>query len=350
MSLRFPAEWEPHEAVWIGFPSDDSLWEDNLSSAQDDVARFVRAIVRPDPEDPSVQGEHVHLVISHDAAEVSARKLLGDVITSENVSIERLNMGDVWLRDTGPLFLTRAGKRIGGGFAFNGWGGKYDLGDDKIIAQMIADRAALPLSRHHWIAEGGAIETDGAGTLITTRQCLLNPNRNPGVSEAKMTKALCEVTGAEHVIWLDEGLAFDHTDGHVDNIVRFLAPGIIGTMRASGSDDPNAELYASLRKQLSKARLADGSKPEIVEIASPGRVTDEDGEIIPASHMNFYIANHSVIIPIYAQTDEQMLWAEDAVDTLAEFIGRPHIYAINAPSLLTGGGSFHCISQQVPAL
>ena len=187
------------------------------------------------------------------------------------------------------------------------------------------------------------------GTIITTRQCLLNKNRNPAISEKEIEAALKETLGVEKTIWLEEGLVNDHTDGHVDNIARFLSSGVVGCMRPTGDNDPNADVYKSIYKTLSKATDANGNRLEIIEIPSPGCITDLNGEVIPASHMNFYIANHSLIVPTYVETDAQQLVADEAVDLLAEAIGRPDIYAINAPAVLTGGGSFHCISQQVPA-
>ncbi|NJM35444.1 MAG: agmatine deiminase family protein [Rhodomicrobium sp.] len=198
------------------------------------------------------------------------------------------------------------------------------------------------------VAEGGALEPDGEGTVITTRQCLLNKNRNPGLSEKDVEGALRAAIGAEKVIWLDDGLAGDHTDGHVDNIARFIAPGKVVCMRPSGKDDPNADVLGAIRRALSSATDASGRKLEVIEIPSPGRAL-LDGEGVPASHMNFYISNHALIMPSYAGLTGRDEEAAEALEVLEREVDRQHFYAIDSSALLTGGGSFHCITQQQPS-
>ena len=348
--IHFPAEWEPHSAVWSAWPSAADLWEENLAPAREEVALFFTAIAQPDPDVPETRGELIKVLVNGAEARASAETSLAELIADKRVEIFDAGIGDIWLRDTGPLFVRKNNKLAATGFHFNGWGGKYLLGSDADMADIVAKFEGVSNNRHQFIIEGGALETDGMGTIITTRQCLLNKNRNPGVTEKEVEMALRETLGTEKVIWLDEGLVNDHTDGHIDNIARFLAPGVVGCMHPTGEDDPNATVYKSIYKALSKATDANGNRLEIVEIPSPGRITDADGEVVPASHMNFYIANHSLIIPTYVEMEAQQAVADEAVDLLAEAIGRPDIYAINAPAVLTGGGSFHCISQQVPQL
>lgn len=349
-SIIFPAEWESHSAVWTAWPSAAALWKENLEPAREEAALFFRAIAQPDPEQAERRGEIVKVLYNGDEARDSARAAMGDLIDTGQVQLFDADLGDVWLRDTGPLFVKKEGALAATGFSFNGWGGKYLIGSDVKMASIVARLEGHDVKRHPYIIEGGAVESDGAGTLITTRQCLLNKNRNPNASQKDIEAALHETLGAGNIIWLDEGLMNDHTDGHVDNIARFLRPGVIGCMHPMDNNDPNAAVYKAIYKTLSKAVDADGKRFEVVEIPSPGKVTDEEGAVVPASHMNFYIANHSVIIPSYAETDAQREAADEATDIIGVEVGREDIYAIDARAILTGGGSFHCITQQVPAL
>jgi len=222
------------------------------------------------------------------------------------------------------------------GFGFNGWGGKYDLAGDDDIGERIARRASLPFARADWILEGGAIDGDGSGTVITTEQCLLNPNRNT-LSRQEVDERLLRDLAFERVVWLGSGLMNDHTDGHVDNLARFVAAGRVA-IPTPAKDDPNEAVYKEAARRLRSTKL------DIVTLPSPGRVTDEDGDVIPASYMNFYIGNAAVVVPQYGAPNDRA--AVDVVQAL--FPGRVAI-GLRADHILTGGGSFHCISQQVPA-
>jgi agmatine deiminase len=317
-------EWAPHEAVWIGFPSDPELWLADLKPAHHEVAAFAAAV------HAGGKGEQVWLVASHADAAAIAR----DLAPFAKVVIEPF--GDIWLRDTGPIVLGSGKQRRAQGFRFNGWGGKYELAGDDSIGERIADHAALPYSQAGWILEGGAIDHDGSGTVVTTEQCLLNPNRNSKLSRAEVEEALLRDLGFERVVWLGDGLANDHTDGHVDNLARFVAPGRIA-IPTPAKDDPNAAVYRDAAKRLREARL------DIVNLPSPGTVRNEDGDIVPASYMNFYIGNAAVVVPQYGAANDAA--AVHAIQAL--FPGRVAI-GLRADHILTGGGSFHCISQQVP--
>lgn len=347
---RQPAEWARHDAVWIGWPSAPDLWEDDLGPARAEVEDFIRAILFPGGEGSAERGEPVRLLVRGGDALAAAEIMRGHLPDPSLVTLHEAPIGDVWLRDTGPVFARDdTGALVASAFAFNGWGGKYLLPQDDEIAALVAGLAGGRLRRFDgFVGEGGALETDGEGTFITTRQCLLNPNRNPAMSEKDVEAVLKAALGAEKVIWLDEGLEGDHTDGHVDNLARFVAPGKVVCMRPSGEDDPNAEILVAIEKTLAAATDAAGRKLEVVAVPSPGRA-EMDGEPVAASHMNFYIANRSVVMPVYERLTGEAGPGHEAAEILKGLIDRPYFVSVDSSHLLTGGGSFHCISQQQPA-
>jgi agmatine deiminase len=325
MAVPPPPEWVPHEAVWIGFPSDAELWVEDLEPAQREVAEFAKAV------HAGGKGETVRLVASDETAAAVARNLA----PFATVIVEPF--GDIWLRDTGPIVVGSGEPRRAQGFQFNGWGRKYDLPGDDTIGERLAASAELPWTQAQWVLEGGAIDHDGSGTAITTEQCLLNPNRNPEMTREAVEQALARDLGFERIVWLGEGLANDHTDGHVDNLARFVAPGRVA-IPTPAKDDPNADVYRDAAKRLREAKL------DIVTLPSPGAVTNGDGDIIPASYMNFYIGNAAVVVPQYGAANDKA-----AVEVVQALFPDRVAIGLRADHILTGGGSFHCISQQVPA-
>jgi agmatine deiminase len=332
MSLSIPPEWAPHRAIWMGFPSHPELWEEDLEPARREVAALARALAGPGRE-------RVRLLACGQDAMAAAKALLANVY---GVELMGARFGDIWLRDTGPIF-TADQRAIG--FDFNGWGGKYILEGDEEIEVQMADAAGAALLHHDFVLEGGAIDHDGRGCLVTTRQCLLNPNRNPGWDQAGAEQALRDTLGARKVLWLGEGLINDHTDGHVDNLARFVAPGVVACPMSYGNDDPNAGVYDAAAAELSSMSDADGRPFEVVRIPSPGRIVDDAGEPIAASHMNFVIANGAVIAPVY---DEEMA-GRFALEALRRLFPDRQVIGLPSRAILTGGGSFHCITQQEPA-
>jgi agmatine deiminase len=268
-------------------------------------------------------------VAAHEGAAETARELA----PFAKVIVEPF--GDIWLRDTGPIVLGSGKNRRAQGFGFNGWGGKYELEGDQDVGERIARRADLPFSKADWVLEGGAIDGDGSGTVLTTEQCLLNPNRNT-LSREQTEELLLRDLGFERVVWFGSGLMNDHTDGHVDNLARFVAPGRVAIPTAA-RDDLNEAVYKDAARRLREARL------DVVTLPSPGRITDEDGDVIPASYMNFYIGNAVVVVPQYGAANDR-----PAVDVVQALFPDRVAIGLRADHILTGGGSFHCISQQVP--
>ena len=334
MTLQQPAEWSHHRAIWVGFPSHAELWEDDLHAAQVEVAALAQALAGPG-------AERVRLLVRGDAAKTAAHALLG---VGSGVEVVRGQFGDVWLRDTGPIFVKRGEETVAAAFRFNGWGGKYVLDDDELVAEQLAAAAGSPRVEHDFVLEGGAIDADGLGTLVTTRQCLTNPNRNKGWTKAVAEAALGEALGAKKVLWLGEGLANDHTDGHVDNLARFVAPGVVACPIGFGRDDPNTSVFGEAAACLASVVDARGVEVQVMRLPSPGRILNAAGDVVPASHMNFVIANEAVIMPVYEGRASPL-----ALDALAAMFPEREVIGLPSRALLSGGGSFHCITQQEAA-
>jgi agmatine deiminase len=322
MSAIMPPEWAPQDWLWIGFPHAADEWPEVLDRAQEQIAAFASAVAE--------SGQEVRLLVRDAANEARARSLV-----SSAVKLERREYGDVWLRDTGPLVR-------GDGTAlrcrFNGWGEKYLMEGDETIGAELARDAGFSVVESDWILEGGAIDGDGTGLVVTTEQCLLNPNRNPQLSRAEIESRLARDLGFDRVLWLGDGLLNDHTDGHVDNLARFVAPGRLVLPRATGTDDPNASIYADARAR------AEAFGVEVIEIPSPGLITRADF-VEPASYANFAITTNLVVVPTFGSQHDA-----DAVAAIGALFPDRATIGLPADAVLAGGGGFHCASQQMPAL
>lgn len=333
LAVVTPAEWAPQKAVWTAWPADASEWNGDLESPRRDVAALIRAL--------AIAGNKVRLLVNGEEAKASAAAALAD--TAELIPAK---YGDIWLRDTGPIFAHAGSRKIALRFKTNSWGGKYDLPDDATVGDDVARLADTPVRRFDFVLEGGAVDHDGEGTILATEQTLLNPNRNGWTREAA-EKALADAFGARKVIWIDEGLKNDHTDGHIDNIARFVAPGRVVCQSPAGPDDPNAEILDAIAASLGKATDASGRRLEVVRIPGVGLYRNALGEISPASHMNFLIANDVVVVPIYGTATEA-----DALKALQAVFPTRAVVGVSSRGLLgcgeAGGGSFHCITQQEP--
>ena len=337
-AYRMPAEWEAHHGCWLAWPCAEDLWNEDLSAAQRSIAALCRVIASAPPQElPEIP----NLLVPNPSCESEARQALQGVAAR----FHRADYGDIWLRDTGPLFVRgEGGKLAAATFRFNGWGGKYVLPGDGGVALAVSRLSGTPPLHHDWVLEGGSVEVDGQGTCLTTRQCLLNPNRNPGLGQESIERRLAEALGVTRVLWLDEGLLNDHTDGHVDTLARFVGPARVVCMEARSSDDPNRRTLEAIAQALQRFRDARDSPLEVIRIPSPGSVIGRAGELMPASYVNFYIANRAVAVPVYGTAFD-----EEAVSRIAALFPGRRTLGIDAKALLEGGGALHCVTQQQPS-
>lgn len=329
---HIPAEWTPHDGIWIGFPSRAAVWGHNLDGAQHEVAALVRSLATDG-------GEHVYLAVGNQQARDRALSLLANVA---HVEIPPFDVGDVWLRDTGPIFRADGSAAA---FAFNGWGEQFGYVDDLHVARSIAAHARARLDEHRFVLEGGMLDFDGDGTALATRQCVLNPNRGRRWSEGDAEAALRASLGVETLLWLDRGLEYDHTHGHIDNVARFAGTATVLVSVGTAGEDGDAALYDAIADTLTGRVDARGRPIKVIRIASPGRVLAEDGAPLAASHLNFIIANRAVLVPVYGTASQGL-----ALEQLQAAFPDRAVIGLAANTLLTEGGSFHCISQQQPAV
>lgn len=330
--LVVPPEWAPQKCIWTAWPWDADEWNGDLSAPRNDIAQLIRVI---SPFTP------VRLLVNGDEALGSAQAALGELC-----SYLPAKYGDIWLRDTGPIFAHDKSELVALRFATNSWGGKYDLPDDATVGDAVADASGTPVRRFDFVLEGGAVEHDGEGTILTTRQTLLNPNRN-GWTKEDAEDALQKAFGARKIIWIDEGLRNDHTDGHIDNIARFVGPGRVVCQVPAGDDDPNAETLNAIAAVLETETDAAGRALDVIRVPGVGRYLNPAGDVAPASYMNFIIANDVVVVPVYGTATEN-----DALDKLSKVFPDRRVEGVLSRGLLgfgtAGGGSFHCITQQEP--
>jgi agmatine deiminase len=328
MTFAMPAEWDPHAAVWTAWPHDPEQWSEGLAAPRRALMAMCAAIV------DGGRGERVELLVRDARDEADACELLG--AAAQHVSFRHAQYGDVWLRDTGPIFVRDGNELAAARFRFDGWGGKYVMAGDTEVASRVIEWTSTRGAAFDFVLEGGAVEVDGAGALLTTKQCLLGGGRNPGASVHALEARLRWALGASRIVWLDQGLQNDHTDGHIDTIARFVAPGVAACMEPA-PDDPNRDALAAIIRDLRAAKL------EVVTVPSPGEVRDASGMVMPASYMNFYIANTTVVVPTYdAAADDR------AVAAIAELFPTRKAIGLPCKPVVVGGGGFHCCTQQQP--
>lgn len=337
--FRWPAEWEPHEATLLAWPHDPTTFAAGLEPAERAVATFAAAVSR---------GERVDLLVADGAMEDRARRALAEA-DAGNVRLWRVPTADVWIRDYGPTVLVAgegaARRRLFVDFVFNAWGGKYEaLRADDGVPERLAALWGVERARADLVLEGGSIDGDGQGTLLTTEQCLLHENRNPGMDRADLERALGDWLGVERVLWLGAGIAGDDTDGHVDDLARFVAPGRVVAAVQPDPADPDHAALAENRARLGALRDARGRPLEVLELPMPAPCLDARGARLPASHANFYVCNAAVCVPVFGSPTDEV-----ALRLLARCFPDRAVVPIRCEHLVVGFGALHCASQQLPA-
>mgnify|MGYP006277255223 CR=1 FL=1 len=297
-----------------------------LAPARDEFTRFVTTVARFEPVD---------LLVADEDAEADARYRLRGV---EGVRFLRVPMDDVWMRDSGPIFVQAPDGRVSFvHWAFNAWGRKFDHALDDDVPEALATHLDLDHFDVDVVLEGGSIDTDGLGTVLTTRQCLLEPARNPHLSEADLEGLLADYLGFERVIWLDRGLEGDHTDGHVDTIARFVAPGRVAACVAGPDDAANVAVLADNARVLRAAGL------EVIEVPVPAERRVFEGERLPLTYVNFCLVNGAVLVPQYGDVNDAV-----ALRLIGDAFPDRQAIGLDSSAIITSGGSFHCLTQQQP--
>jgi agmatine deiminase len=326
LGYRWPAEWEPHAATWLSWPRPDGIsFPDRYAEVLPTLGELVRRLA---------PHETVHINCRDERVEAIARATIRD---TSHVEFHRIPSYEPWCRDHGPIFLKRGSETAIVDWRYNAWGGKYPpFDDDDAVPARIAALLNMPVFQPDLVLEGGAVDGNGAGTLLTTESCVLNPNRNPHLSREQIEQALRDFLAVDQIIWLGGGIAGDDTDGHVDNLARFVSP---DTVVAAVESEPSDPHYEPLRANLHRLR----SHFRVVELPLPAPVCYR-GQRLPASYANFYIANDIVLLPTYRQpaADDQ------ARDILQALFPTREVVALDSYDLIWGLGSFHCLTQQQP--
>jgi agmatine deiminase len=334
-NFSMPAEWDPHDAVWLAWPHNPETFGD-LPAVEEAYLRIISALA-PD--------ERVNLLVRDRTMELRVRDMLhGAGIDPRQVNISPVEYADVWFRDYGPTFVVnRADHSLGMvAWEFNAWGSKYPghVRDGR-IPSCLNGRLGLPLFRPGIVLEGGSVDVNGKGTVLTTEQCLLNPNRNPGLPKGEVESYLREFLGASTVIWLKGGIAGDDTDGHIDDIARFVNPSTVVYASEGDAGDENYRILKENERILGKARNQDGNPLKIIPLPMPGRLGERAR--LPASYLNFYIGNRSVLVPVFSDPND-----EKALGILREVFAGREVTGIDCRALVEGMGAIHCITQQQP--
>jgi agmatine deiminase len=333
---HFPAEWEPHEATWLTYPHHDDSFPGKLESVYPFYMRFIAEIAKSEKVRINVPSASKNRLI-HQLHEANTN--IGQVELFERES------NDAWCRDHGPAFVVRdipERQKAIVDWEFNAWGGKYPHDADNLIAGAIAADFNLPVYRPGIVMEGGSVEFNGQGTVLTTKACLLNPNRNPHLNQLQIEQYLHDYYGVQQVLWLGEGIAGDDTDGHIDDMTRFANANTIITAVETNRNDSNYEPLKENLRALQSIRLLNGRQPDIVELPMPTPVI-HNGQRLPASYANFYITNDAVIVPTFRCPKD-----DRAMQILSACFPNRRVTGIDSTDIVWGFGSFHCLSQQEP--
>jgi agmatine deiminase len=335
---RMPAEWSPHQATWISWPHNADTWPGHLPGVERAMAEAVGALA---------SSELVRINVRDAAHGYHVQKLLAGRVPPERVVLHQFPTNDAWCRDHGAIFVTRdaadGAPLLALDFEYNAWGGKYPPYDlDNAIPGRMAGALGIPVRHIPMVLEGGSIEVNGKGVLLTTEQCLLNKNRNPALDKATIEARLKGFFGVEQVIWLGDGIVGDDTDGHIDDLTRFVAEDQVVTVMESDPADPNYAALQENRERLASVRLPDGRPLRVIELPMPAPVF-RGTERLPASYANFYVGNRVVLLPTFDCPAD-----EEAAAILARCFPGRRIVSVDCREVVVGLGTFHCLTQQVP--
>jgi agmatine deiminase len=342
LGFHMPAEWRPHHSTWLSWPKDPETWPDRVTQVEEIYLEMIAALT---------PHEIVNLLVNDTETEATVRRRCGPAIAA-NIRFHHLQTVDAWIRDYGPNFLLGPrGELAYNDWIFNAWGNKYEeLKKDDSIPGRLEPILKLRRFSPGIVMEGGSIEVNGGGCVLTTEQCLLNPNRNPELSQTEIEQYLKDYLGVTKVLWLGEGIVGDDTDGHIDDIARFVAANVVVCAVEEDPADANYEILQDNLKRLKSMTDAAGRSFEIVTLPMPGIVggestTARDLERLPASYANFYIANSVVLAPVFGHANDAR-----AVDTLQKFFPTRRVVPINCEPLVWGMGTIHCVTQQEPRI
>lgn len=339
LGYRMPAEWEAHTATWLSWPRRDGI---SFPGAYDRILPALAKMV-----DALADSETVRINVCSPEQEADVRKILtGARARTAHVEFFHIPTNEPWCRDHGPIFLTRSEepRLLALDWDYNAWGWKYPpFDDDDVVPTKIAEHLGLPVLSPGMILEGGSIDVNGQGTLLTTKSCLLNPNRNPDLTQSQIEASLRDHLGIEKILWLGDGIEGDDTDGHIDDLTRFVNPTTVVTVVEEDSNDSNHEPLRQNLELLRTMETARGEPLQIHTLPMPSKIVRE-GQRLPASYANFYIANKVVLLPTFADNNDR--WA---VSVLQELFPTRKIVPIDCRELIWGLGAFHCLTQQQPA-
>ena len=337
LGYSMPAEWELHQATWLSWPHKEASWPGKLPTAQAAFAKMVAALVKSEP---------VRINVGDAAMQQQAQALLDEAGARGEISFHLFPTNDAWCRDHGAIFVRRESREAplaAVNWQYNAWGGKYPPFDlDNEIPRRMADFLDVPRFDGGMVLEGGSIDVNGRGLLLTSEACLLNPNRNPHFGRQQIETRLREFLGAEAILWLEEGIVGDDTDGHIDDIARFLSPGKIAAIVEEDPADENYQLLQDNWKRLQSFRDHLGQPFRLIKLPTPG-VVEYKGQRLPASYANFYLANRLVLVPNFRHQNDQL-----ALNILQREFPSRRVIGIDSTDLIWGLGSFHCITQQEP--
>ena len=330
LGFQMPAQWEPHSSTWMGWPADDLEWRGQLEPVRVEFAALVGTISR---------FEQVNLLVRDMDTERDARSRL----EGANVVFHRFTHNDVWFRDCAPIFVTRDDEIAGTDWDFNGWGEKFEFSLDDQVPRFVSSKIGVKLFKPGIVMEGGSLDVNGEGLVLTTAQCLLNKNRNPNRTAQEIENLVLENLGLTKMLWLGDGLEGDHTDGHVDTITRFVNSKTIVTHVCADQSDTN---FAPMQRNIETIRSwkdADGQPFKVIELPLPKTRLEFEGDRLPPTYANFYFCNSALIVPTYGDPND-----DRALEILRAAVPDREVIGLSGRALITGGGSFNCVTQQQP--